>query len=62
MTADGFYDPAGAAPPWGPIMRRLPPVADLHPHDPKVTLATYAHVILGVGEQAAAALSAALLG
>ena len=37
-------------------------VADLLGHDPKVTLATYAHVIPGMGEQAGAALSAALLG
>ena len=37
-------------------------VADLLGHDPKVTLATYAHVIPGMGEQAGAALSASLLG
>lgn len=37
-------------------------VADLLGHDPKITLATYAHVIPGMGEQAGAALSAALLG
>lgn len=37
-------------------------VADLLGHDPRVTLATYAHVIPGMGEQAGAALSSALLG
>jgi integrase len=37
-------------------------VADMLGHDPRVTLATYAHVIPGMGEQAGAALSAALLG
>ena len=37
-------------------------VAQILGHDPRVTLATYAHVIPGMGEQAGAALSAALLG
>jgi integrase len=37
-------------------------VAELLGHNPKVTLATYAHVIPGMGERAGAALSAALLG
>jgi integrase len=36
-------------------------VADLLGHDPKVTLATYAHAIPGMGEEAGAALSATLL-
>lgn len=37
-------------------------VAQILGHDPRVTLATYAHVIPGMGEQAGANLSAALLG
>jgi integrase len=37
-------------------------VAAILGHDPRVTLATYAHVIPGMGERAGAALSAALLG
>ena len=37
-------------------------VADLLGHDPKVTLATYAHVIPGAAGEATAALSASLLG
>jgi integrase len=37
-------------------------VAEILGQDPKVTWSTYAHVIPGMGEQAGAALSAALLG
>lgn len=37
-------------------------VADLLGHDPRVTLATYAHAVPGLGEAAGAALSARLLG
>lgn len=37
-------------------------VADLLGHDPKVTLATYAHVLPGASAEATAALSARLLG
>jgi integrase len=37
-------------------------VADMLGHDPRTTLSTYAHVIPGMGGQAGAALSAALLG
>lgn len=37
-------------------------VADLLGHDPRITLATYAHAVPGLGEAAGAALSARLLG
>lgn len=40
----------------------VPVVAQLLGQDPRVTLATYAHVLPGMAEQAGSALSAALLG
>jgi integrase len=37
-------------------------VADLLGHDPRITLAIYAHAVPGLGDAAGAALSKALLG